>query len=209
MKKFLLLTCLLVVPLTNIFAVERTVNVAATSNYVFRGQTQTDDKIAIQATYHASQFKETGWYAGLFTSNVAKGIEVDLYGGWRAPFGRNNEFIFDGGVVEYIYSDDSFARTTHEFYAGVGYETSYFRYFIGENNTSYLDLGTSLFVLNEFTLELHYGRTYGLTQNGNDLGATLQKNLRGYILSAAVTYEDLGPKTDLEFFISASKDFNL
>lgn len=196
-------------PVTNVMAAERTVDVALTSNYVFRGQTQTDDKLAIQATYHAAQFKDRGWYGGLFASNVARGAEVDLYGGWRAPFGRDKEFALDVGAVEYFYTDSNFADTVHEFYGGVSYQASYFRYFIGENDTGYLDLSTSLFVLDEFNLNLHYGRTSGLPRDGNDLAATLQKDIQGYALAIAMSYEDLAPKSEIEFFVTVSKDFKL
>jgi len=209
MKKLLLLISLFVISVTNVLSAERTVNVTLTSNYVFRGQTQTDDKLAIQATYHASQFKDKGWYAGLFASNVAKGAEVDLYGGWRAPFGRHNEFAFDVGIVQYLYTDSDFTDSTYEFYGGVSYQTSYFRLFFGEDDTNYLDLSTNFYVLDEFGLELHYGRTSGLRNDGNDIGATLQKDIKGYMLSVSLTYEDLAPKNEFEFFVTIAKDFNL
>ncbi len=210
MKKLAFTVVLLMATtVSNSFAIERTSNISLTSNYVFRGQTQTDDKMAIQATYHASQFKDLGLYAGVFASNVARGAEVDLYGGWRTPFGRSKEFAFDIGAVEYIYTDSNFADTTYELYAGVSYETSYFRYFIGDNDSSYLDLSTSLYVLNEFGLDLHYGRTSKRTGDGNDIGATLRKDIRGYMLAVALTFEDIAPKNEFEFFVSVSKDFNL
>jgi uncharacterized protein (TIGR02001 family) len=208
-KKLLLLISLVVIPVGNALAAERTATGVLTSNYVFRGQTQTDKKPAIQATYHASQFKDLGWYAGLFASNVQFGAEVDLYGGWRAPFGKNKEFAFDIGAVEYLYTDDRFAPTNHEFYTGISYQTSYFRYFIGEENTSYFDLGTSFFVLDEFSLDLHYGRTSGLFNDGNDIGATLRKDIKGFMVAVAMTYEDLAPTNEFEFFVSITKEFGL
>jgi len=207
--KFTLLFALLTLTATNSFAVERTVNVALTSNYVFRGQTQTDDKLAVQATYHATQFKDQGWYAGLFGSNVAQGAEVDLYGGWRAPFGQNGEYAFDIGAVEYFYTDSNFAETNHEFYGGVSYKASYFRLFIGENDTSYIDFSTSLYVLDEFGLALHFGRTSGLVNDGNDVSTTLSKDVKGYLFAMALSFEDLAPKSEVEFFVTVSKDFNL
>ncbi len=208
MKKLLLLISLLIMSISTAFAIDRTVTVALTSNYVFRGQTQTDDKLALQATYHAAQSENKGWYAGMFASNVAKGAEVDLYGGWRAPFGEPQEFAFDVGAVQYLYTDSQFAESTYELYGGLSYQTSYFRYFLGEHS-DYLDLTTSFYVLDEFGLELHYGRTFDLASDGNDIGATLQKDIKGYILGVSLTYEDVTPQNELEFFVTVSKDFNL
>jgi uncharacterized protein (TIGR02001 family) len=208
MTKLVLLFTLLIISISNSFAIDRTVTVALTSNYVFRGQTQTDDKLALQATYHAAQTKNKGWYAGMFASNVAKGAEVDLYGGWRSPFGEEQKFAYDVGAVQYLYTDSQFAESTYEIYGGVSYQTSYVRYFLGENS-DYLDLSTSLYVLDEFGLELHYGRTFDLPKDGNDVAATLQKDIKGYLLAVSLTYEDVTPKNEVEFFVTVSKDFNL
>ncbi|MFV2060141.1 MAG: TorF family putative porin [Gammaproteobacteria bacterium] len=208
MKKLVLLLAFFIISISNSFAIDRTVTVALTSNYVFRGQTQTDDKLAIQATYHAAQSKDKGWYAGMFASNVAKGAEVDLYGGWRAPFGEQQKLAFDVGAVQYLYTDSAFTESTYEIYGGISYETSYFRYFLGENS-DYLDLSTSFYVLDEFGLELHYGRTFDLPNDGNDVGATLQKDIKGYLLAVSMTYEDVTAQNEFEFFVTVSKDFDL
>ena len=207
--RLLLLMSLLNMSISHAFAVEQTITAAITSNYVFRGFTQTDDKLAIQGTYHAAQSKDKGWYAGLFASNVAKCTEVDLYGGWRAPFGKNNEFAFDVGAVEYIYTDSDFADSMYEFYGGVSYKTSYIRYFIGENDADYLDLGTSFVVLDELGLLLHYGRTSGLPHDGNDASVAIQKDIKGILIALTLTYEDVSAENEVEFFVTVSKEFNL
>jgi len=209
-KKLALLISLFVIPVANIIAAERTVNAALTSNYVFRGQTQTNDKLAVQATYHAAQSKDKGWYAGVFGSNVEKGAEVDLYGGWRAPFAKESDFAFDVGAVEYIYTDSAFADSYYEVYGGLSFQSYYLRYFVGQNDADYLDFGASFFVMDDFGIDIHYGRTFGLQNNGNDVGVTLQKDIKDILLlSVALTYEDLKPGSDVEFFVTVSKDFNL
>ena len=54
-------------PVTASIAAVSSANVALTSNYVFRGQTQTDDGAAIQGSYDIKQSKDDmGWYAGAF-----------------------------------------------------------------------------------------------------------------------------------------------
>lgn len=76
-------------------------NVGATSDYVFRGFSQTDQKFAIQGgvdvTYGA-------FYGGAWASNVdfadSTDAEVDFYGGWRPEVAG---FNLDLGVVAYLY----------------------------------------------------------------------------------------------------------
>ena len=62
-------------------------NAAITSNYVFRGQTQSDDGIAVQGGIdftHESEFYVGAWGSTVngTGSNTGSGLEVDLYGGW-------------------------------------------------------------------------------------------------------------------------------
>ena len=76
----------------------------ATSNYMSRGTTQTDDDPALQgfAEITGGQF-----YFGTFISNVNYGFpdtEIDLSAGWRPEVGN---FSFDFGAVEYLYVTDS------------------------------------------------------------------------------------------------------
>ena len=82
-------------------------NVALTSDYVWRGDSQTDSDPAIQG---GIDFKHpVGIYAGAWGSNVdfpdANGdtanIEIDLYGGYVHDFG--NGFGTDIGLIYYAY----------------------------------------------------------------------------------------------------------
>src|SRR6187455_408387 len=71
----------------------------ATTNYMSRGTTQTDDDPALQgfAEITGGQF-----YFGTFISNVNYGFpdtEIDLSAGWRPEVGN---FSFDFGAVEYL-----------------------------------------------------------------------------------------------------------
>lgn len=77
-------------------------NVSATSNYVWRGVTQTDDQAAIQGGLDYET--DVGLYAGTWMSNVQfgddKGYELDLYGGYAGDFG---DFSYDAGVIYYVF----------------------------------------------------------------------------------------------------------
>ncbi|RZJ30826.1 MAG: hypothetical protein EON85_04335 [Brevundimonas sp.] len=80
-------------------------NAAVTSDYVFRGFSQTDEEPALQLGVDVTF--ESGFYAGAWASNVDFGddtdAEVDVYGGYRTEAGG---FGLDFGVVGYVYVND-------------------------------------------------------------------------------------------------------
>jgi len=79
-------------------------NLAVTSNYVWRGVTQTNDKAAIQG---GIDYKKGMFYAGAWASNVdfdygdnGADTELDLYMGLTPSAG---DFAFDFGAIAYTY----------------------------------------------------------------------------------------------------------
>ncbi len=76
-------------------------NAALTSDYVFRGFSQTDEEAALSAGVDATI---GSFYAGAWASNVDFGddtdAEVDVYGGFRGEAGG---FAYDIGAVGYLY----------------------------------------------------------------------------------------------------------
>jgi uncharacterized protein (TIGR02001 family) len=76
-------------------------NVAVTSDYVFRGVSQTDEDPAISG---GVDLTAGSFYAGAWASNVDFGddtdAEIDLYGGYRTEAGG---YALDFGVVGYLY----------------------------------------------------------------------------------------------------------
>ncbi|MAK63694.1 MAG: hypothetical protein CMF75_02955 [Maricaulis sp.] len=96
-------------------------NVALTSNYVFRGVTQSDDGAAISGGFDLST--EAGFYVGVWGSSVdfsdETTMELDVYAGygWEA-YGWG----FDTGVIYYGYPDSPDGQNFVEFYGGVSRE---------------------------------------------------------------------------------------
>ena len=94
-----------------------TANVGATTDYVFRGVSQTAEKPAVQANL---DFSYKLFYAGLFISNVdfvgnvpGPGVgvaEVDYYAGIKFPVGKV-ELDFGGIYYTYPGANDKFAVT--------------------------------------------------------------------------------------------------
>ncbi len=78
--------------------------VAATSDYVFRGITQSDESPALQGAINFGQ--ATGPYIGLWGSNVdfndgdEAQLELDLSGGYKWVWGPAS---FDAGLIYYAY----------------------------------------------------------------------------------------------------------
>ena len=78
-------------------------NAAVTSDYVFRGVSQTMEDPAISA---GVDLTHSGFYAGAWASNVDFGdgetdAEVDVYAGYRPEVGGYN---LDFGVIGYLYT---------------------------------------------------------------------------------------------------------
>jgi len=86
---------------------ELSANIGATSNYLWRGVTQTDDGPAISGGIDWSH--DSGFYLGTWASNIDWGIgsgaEVDFYGGFANEVG---DFGYDVGLIYYYYPDSAY-----------------------------------------------------------------------------------------------------
>ena len=96
-------------------------NMALTSNYVWRGMTQTDDSPAVQG---GIDLDWNGIYAGVWGSNVEFGdgkasLEADLYIGFAKEV---SGFSFDIGFIEYMYPNMMDEYNFGEAYVGLGYD---------------------------------------------------------------------------------------
>ncbi len=94
-------------------------NVALTTDYTFRGVSQTDESPAIQG---GLDLAIGNFYAGTWASNINFGtggsnMELDVYGGYKFPLGP---VTLDVGGIGYLYpgaSDDGAELDYWEFYA--------------------------------------------------------------------------------------------
>lgn len=100
-------------------------NLAVTTDYVFRGYTQTGEDPAVQGGLDWAD--SSGWHVGAWASNIDFGpgddasIEVDIYGGyaWEA-----NGVSYDAGLLYYAYpgADSGSGYDFIEAYAGLGFD---------------------------------------------------------------------------------------
>jgi uncharacterized protein (TIGR02001 family) len=88
---------------------ELSANIGVTSNYMWRGVTQTDDGAAVQGGIDWAH--DIGFYLGTWASNIkwgpdmSSGVEVDFYGGFGGEF---REFGYDVGLIYYYYPDSDY-----------------------------------------------------------------------------------------------------
>jgi uncharacterized protein (TIGR02001 family) len=144
-------------------------NVAMTTNYMFRGVSQTDNGPAVQGGFDY-EYTPYGLYAGVWGSNVSSegfagaSMELDLYVGWRPSW---EGLSFDIGYLRYQYPTTDFDdNNTDEFKIGVSYETAYFTPsytayyspdFFGDGDSWYHDVSVDVPLPYEITLSAHYG----------------------------------------------------
>jgi len=116
-------------------AVEVSGNVALTSDYVWRGISQTDGSPAVQGGFDAGF--DSGLYAGIWGSNIDFGgdesLEVDTYAGWAGEFSGVG---VDVGFINYHYPTSDDGTNFSEAYAGVSFGPFSLTYSAG------LDLGS-------------------------------------------------------------------
>ncbi len=105
-------------------------NITLTSDYVFRGVSQTQGGPAIQGGVDYSH--ASGFYVGTWASNVDwvstgykenSSLEIDLYGGYKGSMG---DIGYDVGVITYYYPGDQVAGAndpdTTEVYLGASWK---------------------------------------------------------------------------------------
>ena len=121
-------------------------SIGGTSNYIYRGISQTNNGAALQlgASYQAA----FGWFAGVWGSNVdpypggMRFEELDFYGGLIRPVG--SDFTVKGTYTHYAYVRDP--RNAHYDYDEIAVSVAYLDLVAATvsyqpNYTSYSDLG--------------------------------------------------------------------
>ena len=171
-------------------------NMAMTSNYVWRGMTQTSDAPAIQGGFDV-EYK--GLYAGVWGSNIAfaGGNETDLYVGYA---GEAAGISYDVGFIQYAYSKAVKESNFGETYIGLGYDlgvasvSATYSIGVDTNNadlaaddwepTDNIELGASVALPSEIGLDITYGM---YDKVGDYLSLSLGKSVGKFDLSLAYT----------------------
>jgi len=191
-------------------------NVAMSSNYLWRGVTQTDDAAAISGGIDYAH--STGFYTGAWTSNVDYGddrsAELDLYGGYSANI--NNSMSYDIGFIYYAFPDEGTNdANSSELYGNFSFNDLTLGIAIlttGKDadiaDSIYASADYSLILSNEAEIAFHLGSYSGdwLTDDYIDYGVSLNKD--GYSLGASATNLD-GSAGDIKLYVAYSIDIDL
>lgn len=178
-------------------------SVAATSDYVFRGVTQTHFGPALQAGLKYS-FGDSGWYAGSWASNVdynaANGpdLELDAYVGLSRDLAE--DWNLDLSLIRYSYlgADDGYgnvdynelvAKTTWDDMLSftVAYANDYGN---ADFSSLYLNLGGSWEVGHDLSLVAGFGHTQFSGGNGDYTDWTLGLGRQFGPVNATLNYYD-------------------
>ena len=162
-------------------------NIGMSSNYVFRGISQTGGDPAVQGGLDYTH--SSGFYLGTWGSNVGwikdyqlyeKGnVEIDLYGGFRGGIGKS-DFTYDLGAIQYVYPGENNGpyvdADTTEVYAALGWKwfTAKYSYYVSDevfgfanaDGSDYLDISASVPIGETgLTAAAHWG-TFNFKNNG-------------------------------------------
>lgn len=168
-------------------------NMALTSNYVWRGMTQSNNGAATQA---GLDLEYKGIYLGTWGSSTnfgAPGVEADLYAGYA---GEIAGIGFDIGAIQFIYPEDMDNLNFAEVYAGLSYTVAGVEvgatYYYGATNDapSAVEGSASTELSDKIAADVTVGK---YTDYGTYYSAALSTSMDKYDLSVAFTgiiYED-------------------
>ncbi|CAM2009958.1 TorF family putative porin [Acanthopleuribacter pedis] len=168
-------------------------NAALTSDYVWRGVSQTDEAPALQLGIDWKH--DSGFYLGGWGSNVDFGDDTDYE--LDALLGYANEldsgFSYDLGYVYYFFEGGS-AVEFGEAYLALGYRLFSLTYARDlENDNGYIELGLSYTIAERWTFGGHYG-DYQFDGGGDYQDYALFVTRAWGTLEASLTFTD----TDLD-----------
>jgi len=210
-------TLLSTVVSNNAFAVEGlSANVAATSNYLWRGLEQTGGDAAVSGgiDYAAN----SGFYVGTWasTANWADGMtyELDLYGGFSNAI--NDDLSYDVGFIYFAYPDETSGDADFsEIYGSISYKSLTVGLAVltsGEGadagDTLYANADYAIDLGNDADITLHIGSYSGdwLAEDSIDYSVSLNK--AGFTFGASATDLD-GAAGDVKVYVAYSLDIDL
>jgi uncharacterized protein (TIGR02001 family) len=173
-------------------------NASLTSDYRFRGVSQTQNAPAVQGGVDFAH--SSGFYVGNWNSSIsselypgAAGIESDVYAGFKKAFGG---VTVDAGVLGYMYPRTTTDTNTTEVYVGASYSVLSVKYsrsltnYFGvadSKNSSYIQADANVPLAGKLSAVAHYGRTSvannaALDYTDYNVGATY--DLNGWLVAA-------------------------
>jgi len=211
MKKITLSLIAAIVVNTGLYAedtkasdIELSANVALTSNYVWRGMTQSDNSPAIQGGFDVAY---EGAYVGVWGSNVdfnsEASVEIDIYIGYANDIAG---ITYDVNYCQYTYPGESDEANFGEASLTLGYDFDVValsaKYYVGVTTNKFnpengWEVGASVPLPMDISIDATFG-DYGNNTNSTDgeyylIGAT--KSFEKFDISLAYTGMNYDDKT--------------
>lgn len=197
---------------TAIGQVDTSMNVTLASQYIWRGQSQTNGDGAIQGGLDFAH--ESGIYVGAWASNVDEtdlgaSVEFDYYAGFAGEITDDISYDLSWWAYEYPGAGEA----SYEYAAAMGAYgfSAGAKYTYHNADNMYYHVGYDLTLPYDIGLGFHYGDSHDKTGDGidyNDWAATLSKNALG--LDWAIMYSDTDiSKDDCGYQSYDSCDTNL
>ncbi len=149
-------------------------NIGATSNFLWRGVTQTQNAVAIQGGLDYEH--NSGLYLGTWASNVDFGddtsYELDFYTGYTGTIG--NDFGYDINYIYYAYPDSDSDVDFGELSAGISWKWFSLGYShvvnasndvasdpLDNTDMGYINAGVSFPLSDTLSISAHFGYSSG------------------------------------------------
>lgn len=195
---------------------ELTANVGLSSDYRYRGISQSRLKPALQG---GADYTQGGLYVGVWASTIKwikdfggdANLEIDVYGGLKGAISK--DLSYDVGVLTYQYPSNKLDPSTNttEVYGALSFGPGTLKYShaltdafgaLDSENSFYLDLSAT-FDVQGFAVVPHVGyqRINGPFADGatyTDYALTVSKEVSGVVLSGAI----VGTDADKSFYAS-------
>lgn len=195
-------------------------NVGLTTNYIFRGITQTDNGPAVSGGFDV---EKEGFYGGIWASSVdfsdATTMELDFYGGYTFSAG---DFDLDFGAIYYAYPDspEYFGESQDfmELYFGAGRELGPVAvdvkfswsddFYAGTGEALYAEIGAAFELVEGITADARFGSSTFDDLAGADY-EDWQVGVSGEAFGVGwdVRYHDTSDFFDDSFVFSISQSF--
>jgi len=192
-------------------------NIGITSDYIWRGATQTNHASAVSGGIDYGH--SSGTYIGTWASNVDKGTEIDVYGGYAGNMGSLG---YDVGFIYYGYPIGSGSADFKEVYVSGSWEFVSATLSIDTNSDSGMyasvDLSHDMAGLG---LTLHNGTSMGAkSDDGSDVDSVSDTTLSAaktigdwdWSMNISINSDvnkDAGNSTILQPWVSFSRSFDL
>lgn len=189
-----------------------TANIGVTSNYIWRGVTQSNDISAVSGGIDYAH--KSGAYVGIWASNLDGGqYEQDLYAGYGFDAGPVG---LDVGYIKYMYPvgtaqadfDEIYVNASYNiFSAGLALTTS--TEAGGQDSDTYMYVGVEFEVKKDLTIGLTYG-DYDFDNPASTDYSHIQVSLsKGDFTMAYDDNDTAGAGGDARLSVSWSKSFDL